>query len=144
MKSALVSFVALVFLGTFVAVWMWIAYDLWQFEPSGSTEALEVDEKVVDVAGFLAATVGAGTAAFLGIEIQKRPDNMSLKTWVSTKLARAVLLISGVVAYLAVGGVVFALWLTTTDETPDFINAFAWGILGWAAGAFSAAFAGKE
>lgn len=144
MKSALVSVVAFAFLVGFVYVWGWIAYDLWRFEPSRSEPTLDLDDKVVQVGGFLAATVGAGTAAFLGIEIQKRPDGLSLTAWVSTKLARAALLISGVLAYIVLGGLIFALWLRESDPTPDFIDAFAWGFLGWAAGAFTAAFAAKE
>ncbi|HEY7708227.1 MAG TPA: hypothetical protein VH968_13770 [Gaiellaceae bacterium] len=143
MKNALVSVVAFAFLVAFVAVWAWIAHDLYYFEPPDDEAVLEPRENVVEVAGFLAATVGAGTAAFLGIEIKQRPG-MGFRAWFSQKTARAVLLAAGVLAYLAIGGIVFTLWITESNPTPDFIATFSWGILGWAAGAFTAAFAAQD
>ena len=146
MKGFLVSVIALVFLVLFVSVWGWIAYDLWHFEPSPSQKTLEVDARVVEVAGFVAATVGAGTAAFLGIEIQKRPPGVTVVDWLKTaQAAKAALLALGVLAYLGIGALLFVLWLTEPDAeaTPDFIGAFAWGFLGWAAGAFTAVFASE-
>lgn len=145
-KGFLVSVIALVFLVLFVSVWGWIAYDLWQFDPSPSKRTLEVDARVVEVAGFVAATVAAGTAAFLGIEIQKRPPGVSLANWLKTAhAAKAALLALGVFAYLGIGALLFVLWLTEpeAEATPDFIGAFAWGFLGWAAGAFTAVFAAE-
>ena len=131
MKGFLVSVIALVFLVLFVSVWGWIAYDLWNFNPSPRKMTLEVDARVVEVAGFLAATVAAGTAAFLGIEIQKRPPGVSFTDWLqSAQAVRAALLAAGVLAYLGIGGLLFALWLTEPEEaTPDFISAFAWASL---------------
>ena len=108
---------------------------------------LEIDARVVEVAGFLAATVAAGTAAFLGIEIQKRPPGVSFTDWLKTAHAvRAALLAAGVLAYLGIGALLFALWLTEPDAEaiPDFVGAFAWGFLGWAAGAFTAVFASER
>lgn len=88
MKGTLVSLIALAFLAAFVGVWGWIAVELWRFEPSDAVPTLDLEAKVVEVAGFLAATVGAGTAAFLGIEIQKRPDAMSFGSWLKEKTLR--------------------------------------------------------
>ena len=144
MKSALVGVVAVVFLAAFVAVWGWIALELWQFEPNGDVARLDLDAKVVEVAGFLAATVGAGTAAFLGIEVQKRGDSLTLRTWFKEQKWRARFLAAGVLAYVVIGTIVAGFWLTTPEPTPDFVATFAWGVLGWAAGAFSAVFAAKE
>jgi hypothetical protein len=143
MKNALVSVVALAFLVAFVGVWVWIAYDLWYFEPTEGEPVLELQDNVVEVAGFLAATVGAGTAAFLGIEIKQRPS-LGLLAWFSQKTFRAILLCAGVLAYIVVGGIIFAIWITEADPTPDFITTFSWGVLGWAAGAFTAAFAAPD
>jgi hypothetical protein len=138
--TLLLEILALMFLGIFVVVWLWIGWDLWHFTPTSNQKRLDLDDGLVTAAGFLASSVGAGPAAVLGIEIKKLTDQ---RRGFAASVARATLsplIFTGVLAYAVVGGVVFALWLANRSVSPDVIQAFAFGLLGWLAGAFAAVF----
>jgi hypothetical protein len=59
------------FLAGFVGVWIWIALKLFRFDPSDSEPKLVLSTAFATVSGALSATVGAGTATVLGIEVQR-------------------------------------------------------------------------
>lgn len=131
----------------FAAIWSWIGYSLLQFQPTAQVPTLDLAEAQVTVAGFLASAVGAGTASVLGIEIQKaggqRDANSGLRT-VGTQVNEAakasILLTVGILLYAVVGVFVLLVWLFNSNESQDMIGAFAFGVLGWLAGAFAAVF----
>ena len=132
-----VNAVAGVFVALFVVVWLVVCWRLVTFTPEGSTTALGLSDAVITTAGFLATTVGAGTAAVLGIKAQE-VRRRRLAGEANAKIGRLVVV--GVLAYLVVGAIVLCVWLANSGEAPDLFKAFALGFLGWAAGAFSAVF----
>ncbi|HEX9967197.1 MAG TPA: hypothetical protein VGB06_04580, partial [Solirubrobacterales bacterium] len=99
------------------------------------------------IAGFLASVVAAGTAAVLGIEVQKPVEGVAQPTAVA-RLRNAVtksdLLVAGIVVYAVVGVLILLVWFFDSNEAPEMVGTFALGALGWLAGAFSAVFAAKS
>ena len=124
----------------FAAVWIALAVQLASFTPTPGQPTLKIDTALLTTAGFLATSVGAGTAAVLGIEIQKvkqNSPNISLAQSGSKAVANDALLAFGVLAYAAVGLVVLLVWLFNSKESPEIIQTFGLGFLGWFAGAFA-------
>src|SRR6266508_4210125 len=128
----MLQLVAGAFLALFAGLWIWIAWKVWRFDSNGGTEALEFSD------GIVASAVAAGTAAVLGIEIQRRSGRLSAR--VNSAVASSPLLFAGVVAYIVVGGLNLVVWLGNSDAAPDMVGTFALGALGWLAGAFASVF----
>lgn len=102
---------------------------------------MSFSDAVITTAGFLAATVGAGTASALGTTIQvalQHPGPYSEKLAEVSK--NAPLLLAGVVTYFFVGVVVLVVWLLRAEVAPDVVKTFSLGVLGWAGGAFASVF----
>lgn len=142
--ETLLRILALIFLGLFAAVWLWIAWKVRDFSPTMAHPKLDLDDGLVTAAGFLGSSVGAGTAAVLGIEIKNvRAKDTTLG--VTKSVAKATIstyIFIGVLTYAVVGLIVFLAWLANRSVSPDVIQAFAFGLLGWLAGAFAAVFRG--
>jgi hypothetical protein len=83
-------------------------------------------------------------ASVRGFEIQKAISEGGDRAAITTRLNQAVwtsaFLMTGIVLYLGVGVFNLVVWLGNSEVAPEMIGAFALGILGWLAGAFSAAF----
>lgn len=142
--NKLVNIIAMTVVLFFAAVWLAISWKLWRFNPGTGQAELVLSDPVLTTAGFLATTVGAGTAAVLGITISRlgNQDNTTLATRVNNAVASSPLLIAGVLIYFFTGVVTLAVWLLNPNEAPDLIKTFALGLLGWAGGAFSSVFKG--
>jgi hypothetical protein len=132
----ILSFVVLLL---FTAIWLWVGAKLLTFDPSTEEPILDFTDAQVSVAGFLASTVGAGTASVLGIEIQKASGG-NLAIQVGNAAKSSWLLGLGIVIYAAVGFFVLLVWFWNSEQSPDMIGAFSMGVLGWFAGAFAAVF----
>lgn len=134
----LVRNLAGVFLVLFIGVWGFVIGQVWA--ASGS---LQLPDGIVTVAGFLASSVGAATAAILGIEIQKIQQSGS-QGGVGANVRAAAgadkMVTTGVYVYAAVGIAVLVTWLARESVSPELVKAFALGALGWFAGSFSAVF----
>jgi hypothetical protein len=129
----------------FAVVWGWIAFKLWDFQPTPEKPTLIFTNAQVTVAGFLASAVGAGTASVLGIEIQKAPasDGQTIAVQVGEAAQGSRLLFAGIVLYAIVGVAVLLVWLSKSSGSPDMVGAFSLGVLGvlgWLGGAFAAVF----
>lgn len=149
MKPLVLRVLAMIFLTMFAAVWIWIGVKLLQFNPTPLKPKLDLPNDWVDFAGFLSSAVAAGTAAVLGIQIQKPSDtaasSASGSVPATVKFAKGAageskFLVIGIAVYAVVGLFVAVVWFTHTAEAPDMIRAFSWGIIGWLAGAFAAVF----
>ena len=106
------------------------------------------------VAGFLGTAVATGTAAVLGIQIQKikqgtkepspnEPDVQGHQVANPSAPAQGRLtwlLTLGIITYAAVGAFVVGVWLGRSESAPDLIRAYGLGAVGWLAGAFTAYF----
>jgi hypothetical protein len=137
--------VAAAFLVGFVGVWAWIAVKLFRFEPTQEMPRLVLSSAFATVSGALSGTVGAGTAAVLGIKVQQLKQGGSSFTQSLAGSANAApLLIAGVLAYLAAGALMIVAWLTNDAVAPDAVQSFAIGALGWMGGAFVSVFATAE
>jgi hypothetical protein len=139
----IVYVVAMVVVAFFAGLWLVICMRVMLFTPDSPGERLVLSENVITAAGFLATTVGAGTAAVLGITIKDVGGNGgggSLAQRVNREVGKSPLLIAGILTYLVVGTLTLTVWLTNPDESPDLIGTFALGILGWAGGAFASVF----
>jgi hypothetical protein len=137
--------VATAFLAGFVGIWIWIAVKLFQFEPTDETPKLVLSTAFATVSGVLSSTVGAGTAAVLGIEVQKiRQGGATLRRSVGEGATASPLIIAGVCSYIVVGGLLIVAWLMNDTVSPDAVQSFAIGTLGWMAGAFVSVFAAPE
>jgi hypothetical protein len=132
----ILSFVVLVL---FTAIWVWVGVKLLRFDPSAEEPILRFTDAQATVAGFLASTVGAGTASVLGIEIQKAPG-ANLAIQVGNAAKSTWLLGLGIVIYGAVGFFVLLVWFWNSEQSPEMIAAFSMGVLGWFAGGFAAVF----
>src|SRR2546428_482997 len=122
--------VAAVFLAGFVGIWVWIAIKLFQFQPTDQTPRLVLSAAFATISGALSSSVGAGTAAVLGIKVQKlRSAGTPLLQ--SVGAAASPLIYAGVLAYLGVGAVLIVAWLVKDDAAPDVVQSFAIGALGW-------------
>ena len=138
LKKFMLPGLAVLVLVLFAAIWIWIGVELLLFD---GKPPLSFDEAQVEVAGFLASAVGAGTASVLGIEIHKAgADETLLAKKVGAAFANSLLLVAGVATYAIVGVFVLAVWVFNSTVAPDMIGAFALGVLGWLAGAFTAVF----
>jgi hypothetical protein len=134
----LVRLFALIFVGLYAAIWIWIGLKLIHFDPTPEKKTLDLSNDLVSFAGFLSATVAAGTAAVLGIEIKNAGGNGLQR--IANGAKASTLLICGIVVYAGVGLFVIFAWIGHTEEAPDMIRAFSFGVVGWLAGAFSAVF----
>jgi hypothetical protein len=136
--------IALTFLLGFAVLWLGIDLKLWRFTPDPAHPKLDLSTPVVSTAGLLASTVGAGTAAVLGITISKLATGpTSLSSKVNRAVGESPLLAFGVLLYFFVGVATLGVWLLNPDEAPQVIETFALGGLGWGVGAFSSVFQGK-
>jgi hypothetical protein len=138
LKKIMLPALAVLVLVLFAAIWIWIGVELLFFD---GKPPLSFDQAQVEVAGFLASAVGAGTASVLGIEIHKAgADEPLLAKKVGKAFAGSLLLVAGVATYAIVGVFVLAVWVFNSTVAPDMIGAFALGVLGWLSGAFTAVF----
>jgi hypothetical protein len=140
--------VAGVFLAGFVGIWAWIAIKVFRFEPTTETPQLVLSASFAAVSGALSGTVAAGTAAVLGIEVQRekggqktRNEAPSTRAAVAAAATASPLIIAGVCAYFFVGVLLIIAWLVKGDAAPDAVQSFALGSIGWMGGAFVAVFA---
>lgn len=131
---------SLLVLFLFGVIWGWIGIRLLTFHPSAQTPTLDLSDRMVTVAGFLASAVGAGTASVLGIEIQKVGGTASMASQVNAAAKSSWLLVLGILLYALIGVFVLLVWLFTSTEPPDMVGAFSLGVLGWLAGALAAVF----
>jgi hypothetical protein len=131
-----------VFLAIFAVVWLVICWRVLKYMPTEVAPVVDLPERLVVTAGFVATAVGGGTAAVLGIEIQKIKSNQTLST--ASALGAALkndrLLVTGIVVYAAIGLAVLLVWLFFGDRASEVVEAFGLSILGWFAGAFSGVF----
>jgi hypothetical protein len=126
----------------FVGVWAWIAIKLFRFDPTDETPKLVLSTAFVTVSDALSSSVGAGTAAVLGVEVQKiRSGGEGLHASVAKASTGSPLIIAGALAYLTVGTLLIVAWLVKEAAAPEAIESFAIGALGWMAGAFISIFA---
>jgi hypothetical protein len=126
---------AAVFLGLFALLWLDIARDLRDFEPTDSQPKFELSDNRTRSAGFLAASVGAATAAALGIVVLKVKTNNTLGA-TANALAKASkeapLVAISVLVYALVGAALFWVYQDQpNDVAPEAVGTFAWGFLGW-------------
>jgi hypothetical protein len=129
------------FLLLFVGVWVAVVVAVIRFQPSASVPALDLSDAVVVTAGFIATAVGAGTAAVLGIAIQKVQADVTKPLLLAASDAlKDKMLAFGVLVYAGVGTVVLITWLARPEVSPDLMKTFALGALGWFAGAFAGVF----
>lgn len=141
--------VAGVFLAGFVGIWLWIAIKVFRFDPTIETPQLVLSSSFAAVSGALSGTVAAGTAAVLGIEVQKKRGagrkaggaGTSTGAAVAQAAAASPLIIAGVCAYFFVGVLLVIAWLVKGDAAPDAVQSFALGSIGWMGGTFVAVFA---
>jgi hypothetical protein len=134
--------IAGVFLAGFVAIWVWIAIKLFRFDATPEDPKLVLDTAFTTVSGALSASVGAGTAAVLGIEVQKiKQSGVGLTASVASGAVASRLVAAGVLAYLFVAVLLIVAWLDNGETAPEVVESFAIGALGWMAGAFAAVFA---
>jgi hypothetical protein len=138
--STVLAFLALLSLAIFAALWGWIAYEVWTFTPSPGHATYEVGDNLVSFASLFGTTVAVGTAAVLGIDIQKlkNKNRLTIKAGFDGTLSPLIAL--GVFTYAIVGAVVLIAWLTNQDITPDVVTAFAMTFAGWILGGFAAVF----
>ncbi len=138
--------VASVFLGGFVAIWVTIAVKLFRFGATAADPRLVLDAAFATTSGALSSIVGAGTAAALGIKVQQiKSPNQSLQASHFTQAATESPLIGlGVLAYLFVGVLLIIAWLVKGNASPDAVQSFAIGVIGWMGGAFVAIFGGSQ
>ena len=138
----ILNILALWMLALFAGIWIWIGWKLWHFNPTMEKPKLDLSDAVVSVAGFLASSVGAGTASVLGIEIQKVQDggDKTFGSKISAAAQSNFLLLLGIVVYAAVGPFNLLAWLGHSSAAPELIGAFGVGVLGWLGGAFTAVF----
>jgi hypothetical protein len=137
-RQVVIRVLALVFLALFAWMWIKIGLKLSHFKPTPEHKTLELDNDLVSFAGFLASAVGAGTAAALGIEIQKPPNSGRLAARAVNAAKQSKFVLIGILGYAAIGVFVLVIWINHTTEAPDVIRAFSWGVAGWLAGAFAA------
>ena len=140
--TRILQILAAIVLGLFAAVWLWVAFQILNFQPSPGNEKVTFTDAQVMVAGFLASAVGAGTASVLGIEIQKVPrQNGGTMAFQVGEAARSSwTLTAGILTYAVVGVVVLVVWLAKSQVASDMVSAFALGVLGWLGGSFAAVF----
>ena len=134
--------IAMTFVAMFAGIWLWIAWKVARYIPTDTAKTYPMSGPLGTTAGFLAATVGAGTASVLGITIAETKGRT--QNTFGARLADAgkdsPLLITGILVYFFVGIAILLVWLANPNEAPDAINVFALGVLGWAGGAFTAVF----
>jgi hypothetical protein len=132
----------------FAVVWLSLTWQVFTFKETETNKGpIEVNTLVVVFAGFLATTVAATTAGWLGIEIRKPDQNGRRITenqvsWL--RRARQVLSKLTVVTFscytfLGVGLLVTAIGLIKPDAAPQMYQAFMFSVVGWLAGAFAVA-----
>jgi hypothetical protein len=138
--SWILAFLSLLSLAIFAALWGWIAYGVWNFKPSPGHETYEIGDDLVAFASLFGTTVAVGTAAVLGIEIQKLKREGRLTTLSAAEATLSPLIALGVFTYAAVGATVLAAWLTNQSVSPDVVKAFAMTFAGWILGGFAAVF----
>jgi hypothetical protein len=129
------------FLLLFAGMWIYVGWRLYDFDPTDEKPKLVFSPEFASVAGFVAAAVAAGTAAVLGIEIQKgRNGGGGGAETLANAVKTSALLQFGILLYFAVGLGILLVWLSDTEIAPEMVASFAWGALGWMAGAFTAVF----
>ena len=145
--GALVPFIAMSFVLFFAVVWIIICVQVLTFHPTPKMTSPSLSTPLVVVGGFLATTVGAGTAAVLGVTVGTitlpsgiAPLRQPIAAAISSALSEEALLTAGVVIYFLVGILVLATWIDVPKVSPQMIETFALGVLGWAAGSFSGVF----
>ena len=120
--------IAGVFLFGFVAIWIWIAIKVFRFDATPEQATLELDTAFTTVSGALSAAVGAGTAAVLGIEVQKeRRSGGGLTASVASGATASPLIVLGVLSYLAMAVLLIIAWLDEGNAAPEVVESFAIG-----------------
>ncbi len=138
---------SIVFLLLFAGVWGWIIREVIIFNPMNAGDVAPLPDAVITVAGFLASSVGAATAAILGIELQKISTGAgggdgarSIAAQVRNAATSDRMIAAGVYVYGLVGLAVLITWISLDTVSPEIVKTFALGALGWIAGTFSATF----
>lgn len=143
MKQTMLNAVAGVGVLIFGAIWVTVSIQLWRYDATATAPKLVVPDAVATVGGLLAGAVGVGTATVLGIKLPNTSTgdgDQSRAAVAASLLTRARLLAIGIGAYLGVGVVVLAAWLTNSAEAPDVVVAVGTGFVGWIVGALLAVF----
>jgi hypothetical protein len=134
--STVVGVLAVLSLAIFAALWLWIAVDLMRFNPTPGHPTYDVGDNLIALASLFGTTVAVGTAAVLGIEIQKLKQLGTL----TTTGVLSPLIAAGVFTYAAVGAAVLGAWLANQSVSPDVVKAFSMTFAGWILGGFAAIF----
>lgn len=133
------------FLAAFVGIWIWIAIKLFRFDASVAVPQLVLSAGFATVSGALSSIVGAGTATVLGIEVQKiKQGGIGIRQSVAQGATASPLIVLGVGAYLFVGALLMVAWLAKGNASPDVVQSFAMGSLGWMGGAFVSVFVAPD
>jgi dolichol kinase len=124
----------------FAGAWSLIGAALLAFPATTTVPVLVLPAAQVNIAGLLAAAVGAGTASVLGIEVAKQPATQTTAAQTERVLRDNPLLGAGVIVYGVVGTFVLVVYYFRSAEAPDAVAAFALGVLGWLAASFAAVY----
>lgn len=139
----LLDVIAYVGVALFVVVWGWVLSLTYKAGDPGAV----IPTALMTTAGYLTSTVGAATAAVLGLSVakggggQQPPPNgpPSLAAKIAQGTTDSTVVLVSVVAYLATGLAVLITWLIKDTIAPDLVKSFALGVLGWLGGAVTAA-----
>jgi hypothetical protein len=138
-KSKLLTVIASIFLVAFAGIWLYVACKTFRFEPTDAHKTLTFGNGLVAVAGLIASTVTAGTAAVLGIEVQKSSAPTAAARLTEATAASRIIWV-GILVYLVVGILNLWAWLANETIAPEMVGVFGMSVLGWLAGAFLAVF----
>jgi hypothetical protein len=140
--KSIVSVVAFLFVAAFAVLWCVLCVQVLRFSPMAGAPSFSLAQAQVVIAGFLATTVGAGTASVLGITVAEvvKANGAGFAAALNQKVKTQPLLIIGVLAYFLVGLFVLGVYFFNSAKAPEMFGAFALSALGWAGGAFSAVF----
>jgi hypothetical protein len=131
------QFLAGVFLVLFAVVWIWIAVKLLSFNPTPAQPKLVLSGAFVTISGVLTGTVAAATATALGINVVNA-QQAGVTGGTLAKNALSPLVAAGVITYAGVGILLLIVWLATSDTSPEVVQAFGVGVVGWLGGAYVA------
>ncbi len=143
--KAIVPVIAGGVLAIFAILWAVVCWQTWTYIPTTDHPTLPLGGPMITALGTLATTVTTGTAAVLGIALGKAPQSdpplhtRSLVARVATQVNEDPLTQVGVYAYFVIGVAVFFTWVFRA-AAPEVVATFGVSVLGWASGAFAAAF----
>ena len=145
--SAMRVFIAWLVLIAFSYAWWKLGIDLIRFKPTDTQKKLEVGTEHAAFAGLVSMTVATATATALGFEIKKDIQLNGLSGWwnklkkvIQIALQPSTMIAAGCIVYGLTGMFIVYAYLANVDEAPEMVSAFYLTIVGWAIGAFTAAF----